>query len=122
MFAFVHCVDRDPVVPVVGCCDDHRIDVFAVEDLLVIFGKDVFTVDFLCVIEATGIEVACCYYFGARYLAGNFGVAETHDTHPYYCDVHFIVGSELLHIAVGLVEYDRLFGETSADRQEMAAL
>jgi hypothetical protein len=59
MLAFVECINRDTIMPMVGGRDNYRIDVTTVQNFAVVLCcKNSFAIEFLRTIKSTGVKIA----------------------------------------------------------------
>ena len=94
MLAFVHGIDGNAIMPVVRSSDDDRINIFSVQNLLIVFCcENIFPIEFLCPLESSCVEITKRHEFDTRYLSAGPGIIKTHDAHADDSHIHLIVGS-----------------------------
>src|SRR5687768_12449456 len=58
MFAFVHGVDGDAVMPMVGCGNYNRVNIFAVENFMIVLrGEDILSKHFFGTFKPAGVKI-----------------------------------------------------------------
>ena len=82
-------------MPVIGRADDDGVDIFALEDLLVILGgEDVRAMDFFHMREAAVVAIAGGYQFREAGRDGRTRIALPHASTPDQSDLDFVVGGD----------------------------